>query len=200
MVSMMAVSVMTIVWTVLDIDSWQSHLLLNQGSIIVILFAALVFNLVPDYISLLETRWILRRVSHAGLKKLIAIVVLDVIITGGIFVCGVGIIVILISSIDGHPMGVSEIAEFFSDWVLLKSYLDMPFGIFFYSTYFTSVWLYLFIAASISTKLLYSLGRTGNRVMALLKIEEKPFQSMGLVVVGLLTLVFAIYAIMGIIS
>ena len=196
--SMMAVSVMTIVWTVLDIDLWQSHLLLNQGSpIIVMLFAALVFNLVPDYISLLETRWILRRVSHAGLKKLIAIVVLDVIITGGIFVCGVGIIVILISSIDGHPMGVSEIAEFFSDWVLLKSYLDMPFGIFFYSTYFTSVWLYLFIAASIATKLLYSLGHTGNQVLALLKVEEKPFNSMGLLLIGLLTLAFAIYTIIG---
>ena len=196
--SMMAVSVMTIVWTVLDIDLWQSHLLLNQGSsIIVILFAALVFNLVPDYISLLETRWILRRVSHSGLKKLIVIVVLDVIITGGIFVCGVGIIRILISCIDGHPMGVSEIAEFFSDWILLKTYIDTPFGIFFYSTYFTSVWLYLFIAASIATKLLYSLGRTGNQVLALLKVEDKPFNSMGLLLIGLLTLAFAIYAIIG---
>ena len=82
MASMMAVSVMTIMWAVLDINLWQSHLLLNQGSsIIVVLFAAFVFNLVPDYISPLETRWILRRVSHAGLKKFIAIVVLDVIIT-----------------------------------------------------------------------------------------------------------------------
>ena len=97
-------------------------------------------------------------------------------------------------------MGVSEIAKFFNEWILLKTFIDMPFGIFFYSTYFTSVWLYLFIAASIATKLLYSLGRTGNRVMASLKIEEKPFQSMGLVVVGLLTLVFAIYAIMNIVS
>jgi len=33
--------------------------------------------------------------------------------------------------------------------------------------------------------------------MALLKVEEKPFQSMGLIVVGFLTLAFAISAIIG---
>jgi hypothetical protein len=201
--SMIAVFVMTVMWAVLDTISWQQFLLhkgIDAFSMIFIL--AFFLNLVPDYISLLETRWIFRKVAHAGMKELIVLLVLDVIITGGIFVCGIAIILILISSINGDPAGVVELVdrlpEILSELILFRTVDNSPaFGIFFYSTYFTSVWLYLFISASIATKILYSLGRTGNQVLALLKVEEKPFNSMGLLLIGLLTLAFAIYAIIG---
>ena len=201
--SMMAVFVMTVVWAVLNPISWQQFLL-HKGvdAFRMIFILAFFLNLVPDYISLLETRWIFRKVAHAGMKELIVLLVLDVIITGGIFVCGIVIIVILISYINRDPMGVVELVdmlpEILSELILFRTVDDSPaFGIFFYSTYFTSVCLYLFIVSSIVTKLLYSLGRTGNQVLALLKIEEKPFNSMGLLLIGLLTLAFAIYAIIG---
>ena len=203
--SILAVFVMTFVWAVLDPASWQ-RFLSDEGVWILffILFFALILNLVPDYLSLLETRWILRRVAQAGVKKLIMLLVLDVIITGGIFVCGVGIISILIDYSEGYPTVVVEFVdymlEFLSASILFRiqgGELQLTPGIFFYSTYFTSIWFYLFVASSIATKLLYSLGRIGNRVMGLLKVEEKPFQSMGLIAVGLLTLVFALSAIIG---
>ena len=161
-----------------------------------IFILALVFNLVPDYISLLETRWILRKVAQAGMKELIMLLVLDAILAGLIFSSGVGVIILIYSVNTGDWVGVHTVLEFLNAFILFRG-SEIPFGIFFYSTYFTSVWLYLFIAASIATKLLYSLGRTGNQVLALLKIEEKPFNSMGLLLIGLLTLAFAIYAIIG---
>jgi len=201
--SLMAVSVMTVTWAVLDPISCQQFLLhkgIDAFSTIFIL--AFFLNLVPDYISLLETRWIFRKVAHAGMKELIVLLVLDVIITGGIFVCGITIILILISYINRDPAGVAELVdgvpEILSELILFRTVDDsLSFGIFFYSTYFTSFWLYLFIAASIATKLLYSLGHTGNQVLALLKVEEKPFNSMGILLIGLLTLAFAIYTIIG---
>jgi len=64
----------------------------QESAIFKILFLALMLNLVPDYMCLLETRWILRRVAQAGIKGLIVLLVLDVIITGGIFACGIGIV------------------------------------------------------------------------------------------------------------
>ena len=199
--SIMAVFVMTIMWAVLDPTSWLRFFSSEgKSAIFFIFFIALFLNLVPDYISLLETRWILRRVAHAGIKELIVLLVLDVIITGGIFVCGLGILALIIGMVSGESMGVVELVdrllELLSECIMFQTHdSPPPVGIFFYSTYFTSVWLYLFLASSIATKLLYSLGRIGNWVMALLDIEERPFHSMGLIVVGLLTLAFAIYAI-----
>ena len=197
MASMISVVVMTIVWVFLDPTSWQQFLSDNgEGAIVMILVFAFGLNLVPDYISLLETRWVLRIVAHTNIKELIVLLVLDVLITGGIFFCGVLLILLMYCVSSGDCITLVELPEVLSVFILFRG-SEIPFGIFFYSTYFTSVWLYLFIAASIATKLLYSLGRTGNQVLALLKIEEKPFNSMGLLLIGLLTLAFAIYAIIG---
>jgi len=55
---MISVVVMTIVWVFLDPTSWQQFLSDNgEGAIVMILVFAFGLNLVPDYISLLETRW-----------------------------------------------------------------------------------------------------------------------------------------------
>lgn len=201
--SIMAVFVMTVVWAVLNPISWQQFLRyvgVDAGvdAFRMIFIFAFFLNLVPDYISLLETRWIFRKVAHAGMKELIVLLVLDAILTGVIFFSGVGIIILIYSVNTGDWVGVHTVLEFLNAFILFRG-SEIPLGIFFYSTYFTSFWLYLFIAASVATKLLYSLGRTGNQVLALLKIEEKPFNSMGLLLIGLLTLAFAIYAIIGII-
>ena len=196
--SMISVVVMTIVWVFLDPISWQQFLSYNgEGVIGMILVFAFVLNLVPDYISLLETRWVLRIVAHTDIKELIVLLVLDVLITGGIFFCGVVVVVLIYGVSSGDWITLAELPEVLSRFILFQRADVVPFGIFFYSTYFTSVWLYLFIAASIATKLLYSLGRTGNQVLALLKVEEKPFNSMGLLLIGFLTLAFTIYAIIG---
>jgi hypothetical protein len=201
----MAVLVITIMWVVLDPTSCK-RFFSSEGvsGISFILVVALMLNLVPDYLSLLETRLILRRVAHAGAKNLIVVMILDVIITGGIFVCWVVAIILIYNLVIGEPVGleVDELLEFLSELILFRFYEDPPItpGIFFYSTYFTSVWLHLFIVSSVATKFLYSLGRIGNWVMALLDIEGKPFQSMGLIAMGLLTIAFAIYAIMGVVG
>ena len=195
--SMMAVFVMTVVWVVLNPSSCQQFSLYKGTDTFRMIFIlALVFNLVPDYISLLETRWILRKVAHTGMKEMIVLLVLDVILTGVIFFSGVGIIFLKYCVDTGDCVGVCTLLEFLNAFILFRG-SEIQFGIFFYSTYFTSVWLYLFIAASIATKFLYSLGRTGNQVLALLKVEDKTFDSMGLLLIGFFTLAFAIYAIIG---
>jgi hypothetical protein len=192
--SLLAVFVMAIMWVVLDPASGQEYFFSYSAivGIILIFLTALILNLVPDYISLLETRWILHNVAHADVKKLIVFLVLDVIITGGIFACGFGIVCV--------ALGESNCLEMMGMGIRFRSYESgLSPGVFFYSTYFTSVWLYLFIVSSIATKLLYSLGHVGNWVIASRDIEGKPYQSMGLITIGILTLFFAIYAIFNVI-
>ena len=205
--SIMAVFVMTIMWAVFDPTSWQEYLSAENGKsgIYVIFFLALTLNLVPDYISLLETRFILRRVAHAGIERLIVLLILDIIITGAIFGCGVAITILITEVVTGESfylVSLSLVPILF--WIICNPFQTygppLPLCIYFYSTYFTSVWLYLFMASSITAKLAYSLGRIGNWVMSLLDIERKPFQSMGIITMGVVTLALAIYAIMGAIS
>ena len=202
--SIMAVLVITIMWVVLDPTSCKRFFSSEGASgIFFILFVASILNLVPDYLSLLETRLILRRVAHAGEKSLIVVMILDVIITGGIFICWFIAISLIFYRVSGESLGVDvdALLEILSGFIFFQNEIDPPdWSIFFYSTYFTSVWLHLFIVSSVATKLLYSLGRIGNWVLALLDIDGKPFQSMGLIAVGLLTIAFAIYAIRGVVG
>lgn len=184
--SIMVVFVMNILWHVLSPISITENIIENS---LVFLLGALIINLIPDYISLYETRRILHYAEHAGIKRPIVLLVFDLIITGVIFACGFGII--------GFLLGVDiSSGQFWSEMILFQRFQnDPPIGILFYSTFFTSIWMYLFIASSICAKFVYSLGHIGNWIMAFLDVEKKPFQSMGTLIICLISLVFAIYII-----
>lgn len=143
--SIMAVFVLTIMWAVLDPTSCEGYLsrFPTIEAISGIFILALILNIFPDYISLLETRWILHLAAEADIKRLIALLLIDVIITGGIFAFGAAIFFLL------SPLGTDEYLQFMSTGIQFMPINPgglVP-GIFFYSTYFTSVWLYMFIAS-----------------------------------------------------
>ena len=59
-----------------------------QGLIAVLVIAAIV-NLIPDYISLLESRLVIRWMSsRASLSRIVALLVLDVVATAAVFLLG----------------------------------------------------------------------------------------------------------------
>jgi hypothetical protein len=54
-------------------------------------------------------------------------------------------------------------------------------GVFFYSAFFASVWLWLFAAAGMAIKGMSALGLNLLRVRRVLDIDEKPLRSIGFV-------------------
>ena len=64
----------------------------------------------------------------------------------------------------------------------------IPWGIFFYSTFFTSVWVWLYAGAGGLLRLAASLGITFRRMRWFLDIENKPLRSLGMVSIVLITL------------
>jgi len=183
--SIIAVFGMSIFEYFLNPIAWQQYFKSESvitGTLIVfvaILILALILNLVPDYVSLLETRWILNKTKNAGIRKLLVLLILDVILTGGIFISGAIIFVLIINILQGLPIYLLT----FRNLLDMINWLQFPVSIFFYAAYFTSIWFYFFTAASIITKMVYSLGRFGNLIVDNLKVDNKPFLSMGVILV-----------------
>ena len=189
MASLIVVIVMLISWSFLYPTSLMATIIDEPDFIIAFFLLVTILNFIPDYVSLFQTRLILNYIEHAGIKWLSVLIVLDLIITGLIFALGLGTFAILTENVDIYFSLLSDMIQF-------RSIGNRPpIGILFYSTFFTSVWLYLFLAASISVKFLHSMGRIGNWIMTIIEVEKKPFQSMGLIIILLTTLAFIIYIV-----
>ena len=74
--------------------------------------------------------------------------------------------------IDGLSLGFGNIT-----WVLI-SHLD-KWSAFFYSAFFTSVWLWLYVASIVIIKLLRSIRAAWVKVVPYLDIEKKPVIAIG---------------------
>lgn len=207
--SITAVFFMIIIYRLYDSSSWEliffsvggrSLIGLSAAIIIALFVITLIVNLVPDYLSLLETRWILSKAENAGIMRLAMLLILDVIITGGIFVFWSGISMYVFIRGIMFSEGVHSSIDLFFEKV--RYFTQFPIGIYFYAAYFTSIWFYLFTASSLVVKVIYSFGRFGNSAIALLDIDKKPFQSMGILAIALLTgffaLIFVIYEIINV--
>lgn len=189
--SVIAVFVMAIFSFLSDPISWQifsksEPVARTLGMFIAIFIMAMFLNFIPDYISLLETRWILGKTKNSGIKKLLLLLILDVILTGGIFFLGTLIFVIVLGVLAGNFPHLLDFT-FNTMFENFNNLLKFPLYIFFYAAYFTSIWFYFFIASSIITNIAYSLGRFGNCMINWLDLDKKPFQSMGLISVALCT-------------
>lgn len=185
--SIIAVFFILIVWGLLSPSLFIE--IAKYDTLYKVFIAALLLNIVPDYISLLETRWIMNNVADLKIRVLSKIIILDVIITGLIF-SGFFSFIFLTSG--------ESINTIFNSLNVMIRFIETdipPLGILFYSTYFTSVWFYLFIISSIGAKVIYSFGHFGNTIMDFFGVQKTPFQSMGTIAMILVTVCFVIYAV-----
>jgi len=163
--------------------------------------AAGTVNLIPDYLSLLESRYIIRLMSRAGQEhKILVLLVLDFVVTALIaivsiiyFQVRIGAALfdfpsISINSMDDLYFTIQyKIASFHS----LSSYV-LSLAVFFYSTFFTSVWVWLFALSGMVVKIAGYFTSVLSRIAKILDIENKPLRSMGFVSIALVTLLFLV--------
>lgn len=150
-----------------ELDLWQAILL---GAAI---------NIIPDYISLFETRWLLKQFERVTSFPAQLLVLLgDLVLSGAIIWLGVTVFHV---ARGAAPPGPVEMLALFS-----------IFSVFFYSTFLTSVWAWLYCASSWFMRLFVQtpLGR-------ILPIERTPLRQVGLVGGAI---VFAVCLILGPVS
>jgi hypothetical protein len=68
----------------------------------------------------------------------------------------------------------------------------VPFGIFFYSAFFTSIWLWLYAASAVLTNVLLRMNSGVGFLLRVTDVERQPFRSMGFVSVIVVTGLFAL--------
>ncbi len=125
-------------------------------------------NILPDYLSLFETRWLLKRFEKVtSIPGQLAVLVADAVFTGTIILIGI----YLFQLIRGdEPLSAVEILGLFS-----------VFSIFFYSTFLTSIWAWLYC---LSTWFMRLFSRTPLKT--LLDVEKRPMVMIALIGSGLL--------------
>lgn len=144
-------------------------------------------NLVPDYVSLIETRWILRMMSrrNSGLE-VVAWLAIDIVITALIFAIWVTIFTFV------YPFE----SDWTAAWFLGAVVMTGPFGldamsVFFFTTFFTSVWVWLFALSTFIVRGANLLGRPLKLFQRWMD-PEKPLRALGFVSSLLVTVAFLI--------
>ncbi len=154
------------------------------------------WNVLPDYLSLLQTRWVLRRLEARGSA---ALVVFDLVITAFIAIAG-HVLLMFVQTIFAVSINdvLSSLSGDFEWWldhmrdlVTLDSTLaPVTLGIFFYSTFLTSVWLWFYLAAGAAVRVAGGFNVGLRWLRGFTDLDEQPFRSLGFAAVLITTLTF----------
>ena len=166
------------------------------------LATAFIVNLLPDYLSLLETRIVIRMMKDGrNVVRTTALLVLDFVLTTVVAtVAAIGIQLYKWMGIGSSPLGdsievalrifiedvlplqastVPEFPALYESWQPM-SVRGIPFGVFFYSTFFTSIWAWLFAGAGVAVRFTDWLHRWFGFLKNVLDVEKYPLRIMGL--------------------
>lgn len=144
-----------------------------------LVFFFVMLNLIPDYLSLLETRFVIRRMTSVGsMSGQIIWLVFDFAATLAIFVIPVAVFGIL----DGMP-AIESIRNVLAAGVLSPS---VPvdgriLAVFLWTTFATSVWVWIYWAAQRLTRFTSSINQGVKFLKYALPIKKRPLRSVGTV-------------------
>ncbi|MFC1791310.1 adenylate/guanylate cyclase domain-containing protein, partial [Gemmatimonadota bacterium] len=183
-----------------------TNLLLHRDSLINFAWLVLLsglFNFIPDYLSLLETRYVLKWMDRSG--RVGSYIILDAVFTSAI---SAGLIYLAVIFVYGSPIfpgsflgawaSLAQVSDYFGEvgfflnWEgeTARGSVAMPLGIFYYSAFMTSIWIWLYLLAWIVARGLLSVGGGISFLLRVTDVERYPIRSMGYVSVMVITAVF----------
>lgn len=169
----------TFVWNLLGSSVWTP----------IVLFT-IVLNCIPDYVSLLKTRWLMGRMAAATpLPRLARMLVLDLALTACIAVCAVYFANIAMWGLFGPWSGEELAFAMFlaRGWLLSAVTFRSETAAWFYATFFTSAWLWVYVVSAFVLRV----ARLALWIGGTLDIDSKPLAAIGFVAALLLTAVLA---------
>jgi len=205
--SFLLVFLLSLVWYFLRPEGVENLLQQNSyrsdlGKLLFFLFFFLIFggmlNVLQDYLSLIQTRYLLRRMAHnATLARQFSILFLDFVLTSALVWITFAIYLTSIwSSIE--TFGPTELLFRSLKFLPASTYKnDISLGMFVYSTYFSSVWMWLYVFSGIMARFIYSLNWSLKVVRRFLNLRENPLQSLGFISMLLITIIYLIVPFIG---
>ena len=179
--SIFSLGVILLIWWIVAPE--QGKRLFSPYNLLQIFAISVFLNPLPDYLSLLESRWLIQWMtrSRSGALKLVMLV-LDAVVTFFIFVLFSWVIIKLFRT--EHVPDFQEYILFSLEGLAFKENI----GVFVQTTFFTSVWVWLYAFSGFLLKLIAPL-------LSWLNIEEKPLHSMGSVLIVLISMGYLIAAL-----
>lgn len=174
------------IWVYLASDLFSSGMV----SFIITILIPIAFNFVPDYFSLIETRYVLKWSRETNLFGIFGFIIVDFLLTTIIFVCGAYLFLFIqnisLIAIGGEPVffGIEDIFG----WITKKEFLL----IFFLTTFVTSLFWIIFVMTSIIIWALHKMTRMAKPFFYMAGRSTNP----GLSISGMLIIfVFGIHVI-----
>jgi hypothetical protein len=164
----------------------------DPSSILFVAVLAAFINFVPDYVSLLETRRVIKWMR--GSNRVFGPLVLDLALTtlislglmwGGMWTFGsLMTLTFQLPPPDQFPAYVRSMVVFRTPTN------DLPDAVFFYSAFFTSVWVWLYVAAGAAVRVAGGFNVGLRLLRTFTDLDEQPFRSLGFAAVLITTLLF----------
>ena len=158
----------------------------------------LIFTIIPDYISLFQSRTILRILAKTeGLFKSALLVLID----AGLTLLIVTIVVSSATFLLPESIERQYNTSFLNGWNVLSletlpdGKILFPFILFTVSALFTSIWLWLFLLSSVLSRITNLAWRAGAMPKRYLKLKQSPFQSVGFICALVVVLLYIISGI-----
>jgi hypothetical protein len=160
-----------------------------ENALFIIAFS-LVVNCVPDYLSVLVSRTIVRAMSiRPNAPRILFLLLLDTVST--LFVASVALVVSCTVSLfvedylDNLANGYGPYHFNMSDISMAATAFfkaipnDFTFRLFVWASLFTSIWVWLYVLASVSIRILHRVRFLWVKIVPFLNIDNKPLTAIG---------------------
>ena len=188
---------------------WDGFEMVGSGVYLGLLYflsLTMAVNIFPDYLSLLETRYILGYMSRLNALGRMLCLIIDLIVTSLILICSLTLFIIIGNFVQSGILFEDPLLEYFTQAVGFsymglklsdEGFFTFPFlAPWVYSTYLTSAWVWTFFLMGLGVRIFGILGLGIRRVGTLFDIDNKPLKSLGFLAMVVVTFLFMIIPIL----
>jgi hypothetical protein len=206
--SVVAVTILLLLWVALRPDQFSAFAaaqgMSGLGQLILITF---IVNVIADYLSLLETRVALGFLGKwKGSGARAAVLVVDALATMIVWlVFYAGLPFLLLAGVSSTANDIMLFIQF-QVWSYAPTIFDVmslsaegggpPVGIWFYSTFLTSIWLWIYLGAGLIARAANTAGSLAGRGISglarLFDSDRQPFRVLGFVAMLIVTIAYGI--------
>jgi hypothetical protein len=154
----------------------------HSTALVFIIVFYLAVNLIPDYLSILISRGIVRVMSrHSTPPRVTILLLLDIFLTLCLSIVSISIVIFANQHESERSLGWAG-RDMLLDSIRTAIYLATrePFvKLSILASLFTSVWVWLYVVASVSIRILHSMRSVLVRLVPFLNIEKNPMVAIG---------------------
>ncbi len=166
---------------------------IGYRTLVYYLWLAIPVNCIPDFFSLLFSRFIVRQMARCPTPiRVVALLILDSSVSLVIPIAAIGMVAPylrvfgFLGAVDVYAHGFrEEVSLFFATFASYARALTESWGwgpflrLYLFASLFTSIWVWLYVTGSATIRVLHSVRALWVRVLPFLSVEDKPMQAIG---------------------